>query len=96
MFSSKGCREGGGREGHLELRRLSSQVAVTCDGALLSRKRLNTCLTMGSSEYILYFALIAHIAFALPVKLSLTPPTSFLTSALLFPTPLEGSDRAAG
>ena len=86
-----------GRGGHLEWWRLSSQVTVMCDGALLSRRWLNTCLPMGSGEWIPCFALLACAAFALPIKLSLSQPTSFLTCTLpiLSPIPLRGSERAA-
>jgi len=37
---------------------------------------------MGSSELIPWFALLACMAFALPVKLSLSQPMSFLTFTL--------------
>jgi len=44
---------------------------------------------MGSSEQIPCFALLAHATFALPIKLSLSQATNFLTFTLLilFPTP---------
>ena len=72
-----GEEEGSG--GHLALWRLSSQVTVTRDGALLSWGWLNTCLPMGSGEWIPCFALLACMSFALPIKLSLSQPMSFLT-----------------
>ena len=48
---------------------------------------LNSCLLMGSSEQIPCSALLAHTAFALPIKLSLSRPMRFLTSALLILSP---------
>jgi len=48
---------------------------------------LNPCLLMGSSEFIPYFTLLAHAAFALPIKLSLSQPTSLLTFTLLILPP---------
>ena len=68
------------------------------DGALLSWRWLNTCLPMGKSELIPCFALLVHVAFALPIELSLSQPMSFLTFTLpiLSPIPLGGgSERAA-
>jgi len=60
------------------------------DGAQLSRKWMNTCLmVMGSSELIPSFALLVHMAFALPIKLSLSQPTSFLSFTLLIVFPLS-------
>ena len=86
-----------GRRAHLERWRLSSQVTVTRDGALLSWRWLNSCLTMGSGEWIPCFALLVCAAFALPVKLSLSQPTNFLTFTLLIlsPIPLGASEQAA-
>ena len=71
---------------------LSSQVTITRDGALLSWRWLNTCLPMGSAERIPCFALLACMAFTLPIKLSLSQPTSFFTFTLLIlsPIPLWG------
>lgn len=51
------------------------------NGAQLSWRRLNTCLPRGNGELILCF-LLACGAFALPIKLSLPQPTSFLTFTL--------------
>ena len=89
--------EGKGREGCSEWWCLSSQGTVTCDGALLSWTWLNTCLLMGSSEWIPCFDLLACLAFGLPIKLSLFQPTSFLTFTLpvLSPCHCEGSEWAA-
>jgi len=52
---------------------------------------------MGSGEWILYFALLAHAAFALPIKLTLSQPLTFVsfTFHILFLFPLGGSERAA-
>ena len=63
---------------------LSSQVMFTHDGALRCWRWLNTCLLMGSSELFPCFDLLACTAFALPTKLSLSQPTSFLTFTLWF------------
>jgi len=38
---------------------------------------------MGSSEPIPYFTVLAYVAFALPIKLSLPQPMSFLTFTFL-------------
>ena len=76
------------RGGRLEWRHLPSQVTVTCNGALLPWSWLNTCLPMGSREWIPSFALPAHMAFALPIKLSLCQPTSFLTITPLISSPI--------
>lgn len=54
------------------------------DGALFSWKWLYICLMKGGSEQIPYFILIALTIFALPIKLSLSQPTSFLTLSLSF------------
>jgi len=74
-------------EGLLWLWHLSSQETVKCDKALLSSKWLNICLPMWNSEQIPLFALLVHIAFAFPIKLSLSQPVSlfafYFLSALL-------------
>jgi len=74
---------------------LSSQVIVTCDGALLSWGWLNIRLPVGSGERIPSFALLVGVAFALPIKPSLSQPMSFLTFALLIlsPIPLGGVSK---
>ena len=81
----------GGRGEHSEGWHSSSQVNVTHDGVLLSWIWLNTCLPMRSSELIPCFDLFACLDFALPIKLSLSQSTSFLTFTLpiLFPMALE-------
>ena len=83
--------------GGIQLWCLPSQVTIAHDQALLSWKRLNTCLPMGGSEWIPSFALLTHAAFALPVKLSLFLPTSFciFTLPILSSIPLWGSKRVA-
>lgn len=72
---------------------MSSRVTLMRDGALLSWRYLQTCLPMGGAERVPCFALLVCAAFALPTKLSLSQPMSFLTSTLLIL--LEGSDQAA-
>lgn len=61
---------------------LSSQATVMHDGPLLSCKWLNICLLMGRSEWIPHFTLLMYVAFALPIKQSLSQPASFHTFAL--------------
>lgn len=63
-----------------------------CDGALLSRRRLNTFVLMGSSKWTLCFAFLVCMASALPIKLSLSQPTGFLTFTflILFTHPTVG------
>lgn len=50
-------------------------------------------LSMGSSEQIPCFALLAHAAFALPFELSLSQAMTVLifTLLVLLPIPLEGA-----
>ena len=67
---------------------MSSQVTIGHDGALLSWRWLNTCLPMGSAELIPWFTLLACVAFALPIKLSLSQPTSLLPFTLLILSPI--------
>ena len=54
---------------------------------------LNSCLPTGRSERIPWFALLACMAFALSVKLSLSQPRSFLafTLPILSPIPPGGA-----
>ena len=86
-----------GRGGRSEWWRLSSQVTVTHDGALLSWRWLNACLPMGSGEWIPRFALLVHAAFALPVKLSFSQPMSSLTFTLPILSPSRcGGEWASG
>ena len=47
---------------------LSSHITITYDEAMLSWRWLNTCLTMGRSEWIPYFAVLVHTTFASPFK----------------------------
>lgn len=58
---------------------LSSQVAITCDGALPSWRWLKTCLPMGSSEHVPCFALLLCMAFAFPIERSLSQLINFLS-----------------
>ena len=87
-----------GRKGrHLELWHLSCHVTIMNVAALCSWRWLNTCLLMGSSEWIPWFALLARAAFAILINLSLLQLTSFLTFTLpvLSPVPLWGSEQVA-
>lgn len=54
--------------GCLEEWPLSSQVTITCDGALLSWIQLNTCLPMEKNELIPCVAWLVCAAFALPLN----------------------------
>ena len=56
--------------------------------SLASWRWLNTCLPMGSSEWIPYFALLVCAAFVFAIKLSLYQPTSFHTFTLLIFSPI--------
>lgn len=62
----------------------SSQVTIMLDGALLSWRWLNTCLPLGSSELIPWFALLERVAFAFPFKLHLPQAMSFVHSPFQF------------
>ena len=98
MASCSAYKAGGRRKrGHSELWHLPSQVTITRDGALLSWRWLNTCLPMGNSGWIPCFVLIVYVAFALPIKLPLSEPMSFLTFTLLILSliPPGGSEWAA-
>lgn len=48
---------------------------------------LKPCLPMGSGEWIPAFPLLAHTAFAFPIKLPPAQPTGFLSSLILSPIP---------
>ena len=58
-----------GREGHLEWCHLSSQVTIR---VLLSWRWLNSCLPVGSGDWIPCLALLVCVAFVLPFKPSLS------------------------
>ena len=77
---------------------MSSQVTITREGALLSWGWLNAGLPMGRGEGMPCFALLACAAFAFPIKLSLSQPTSFLTLTLpiLSPIPWRGASERLG
>ena len=85
-----------GKGGHSEWWHLSSQVAFTWDGALLSWRWLNSCLPAGSSEWVPYFSSVACTAFAFPIKLpwSIHEVSHFYPSDSL-PPPTAG-ERASG
>jgi len=80
MISCSECKAGGRRKKGRTFRVMAFVFPANHyrDGAWLSWRWLNTCLPMGSSECIPSFALLACMAFALPVKLSLSQPISFL------------------
>lgn len=91
--------------GSLEGWCLSSQVTIMLDGALLSWRWLNTCLSLGSSELITWFALLERVAFAFPVKLHLQQAMSFVLSTFQLSSPsqcrgerrqLSGAELPAG
>lgn len=69
MASWSVCRARGRRkEGLLEQEHLSSQASVTHHGAPMPWKWMDTCLSLGSGEWIPWFAF--------PIKLSWSQPTS--------------------
>lgn len=85
-----------GRERHLKLWCLSSQVTVMCGGALLSWRWLNSCWPLGNwEEEIPCFALLVDVAFALLIKLPLSQPMSFPTFSLLIPQCCWGEEAWA-
>jgi len=91
-FSNKSCGEKRRKgEGTFRDMRLSSQVTIRHNGALLSWRWLNICL--GNNGRIPSFALLLCLVFALPVELSLSHPMSSCTFTLLIPSaiPLVGS-----
>lgn len=51
---------------------LSSPVNIVCDRALTYWGWLNSCLLVGSTEWIPHFILLVHTAFALPIQLYLS------------------------
>ena len=63
-------------------------ITVTRDGALLSWGWLNTCLPMGSGEPFPCLALLARVAFVLPINVSLFQAPSFLTFSLPILSPI--------
>ena len=75
----------------LELWHLTSQVTITCHGALLSWRWLNSCLPMGSSELIPCFALLACTPFAFLIKLFLSHEFSHFYPSHSLPNPTGGS-----
>lgn len=76
MVSHSACntRERRSKGGHLEWWYLSFQVTATCGGSLISWRRLNTCLSVGSNKGIPFFTLpVAGCKFPLPIKLYFNP-----------------------
>jgi len=98
MISCSAYKSGGRRSkgGTFRVMALSLQVTIMHDEALFSWRRMNTCLPIGSTEWIPNLSLLACTAFALPVKLSLSQSTNFLTFTLLLLSPLPpgGSEQA--
>lgn len=74
---------------------MSSQETTKYDEVLLSWKWLNICLLVENSELIPYFALLAHRAFALPIKLTLSQTLIFLhfPITILSPSHREGASK---
>lgn len=67
----------------------NSQVIVRSDGGQIFRGWLNAWLPMGWDERIPSFALLAYVAFALPVKQSVFQLMTFAFFPLIFsPIPL--------
>lgn len=86
-----------GKEGRSWLWCLSSQETVTHAEDLLSAKRLDICLPVGSSEWVPLFHLLACTAFTFPIKLSLSLFMSLLVFLLFSPHPIgEESDQEVG
>lgn len=56
---------------------LYTQETDTCDEFLFSWEWLDICLLIRSSESILLFTLLPHVAFAFLIKLLLCYPTGF-------------------
>ena len=75
---------------------LSSQKTTMHTETLLSRKWLDICLLMGSSEWIPLFALRVCAAFAFSVKLPLFWFTSCLDFLLFSPHPMGEEWEKAG
>lgn len=76
--------------------RLSSQVTVMRDEALLSWRWLETCLLMGGGEQIPRLALLVCTTFALLKCFYLNIDFRTFTLAVLFPIPLGGTERVVG
>lgn len=79
------------------------QVTITCNGALLFWRWLNTCLTMGSGKLIPCIALfcfallVSQLLLYLLILLSLYQPMSFLTFPNLYPISRGGvSEQLCG
>jgi len=90
MTSCSAIKAGGKEEGselYLELWSLSSHVNVLHHKALPSWQWLSISLSTGSTELTQNF-LLAHEAFALPTRMSLSQAMSFLTFTLLILSPI--------
>lgn len=92
MASCAAYKSGGRRrqEDHSGWWDLCSQVLeLWCAGPLLSVRWLDTCLPLGSGEWMPCLALLVCTALAFPITLSLSQCIHFLTFTLLFlfPTP---------
>lgn len=74
MASCSAYRAGGRRR----KRCFSSQVAIKCDGGLLSYRWLNSCLPIGCDEWIPCFPLLMCTVFALPLNILYPNPWVFL------------------
>ena len=64
----------------------SSQATITSAEVLLSRKWLDICLLMGSTELIPLFDLLVRAAFAVPLNCYYLDPQIFAPSFFLLPT----------
>lgn len=71
----------GERREHLELRCLFSQVTITCDGPYPPGHSCPLACPW-EAELIPFCALLVSAAFAFPIKLPLSLPTSFYLSIL--------------
>lgn len=74
---------------------LYSQVTITCEEPLLSWKRLNNCLLVWKSEWIILLCFHIQILLCLLQSLSTKKFSSFLTFTLLIFSPIQllGSGR---
>jgi len=84
-----------GSRGHSEWWHLSSRDTVRCDGALLSWRWLNTCLPMGSSEWVPCFALLADTAFAYLINCLYLNPRVFSLLPFHFSPPCHSEWEAS-
>lgn len=94
-YTARGRRKRVGTFGVMAF--LSSRLNIKGNRILFFWRWLNICASMGSGEWIPDFALLMWVSFALPVKLSMSQPTNFLTFAfqILFSIPPGESEKAA-